>query len=203
MQLAGEHVQEMEQRNQNTKWWFHKHLRMADFWICLHKTRYLQSAVFGAETADRTCPKALFPTQGATARVHQVSKVSPACRSLIQRKFHGFGNSENNNNNKKNHLITTLNTTTSTFQGQTEMKVIKCSDRSGKGCLVVVKVDKELKENLFLKQKVILFYFSFCSLYRYATARWPDCQCFPLHFIWTFVGFGWLFSNVRRTSTHT
>lgn len=41
-----------------------------------------------------TCSKALFPTEGATARVHQVSKVSPSCRSLVQRKFHGFGNSK-------------------------------------------------------------------------------------------------------------
>lgn len=58
---------------------------------------YCPSVLFGADSRaiDGTCPEALFPTEGAAARVHQVSKVSPACRSLIQCKFHGFGNSEN------------------------------------------------------------------------------------------------------------
>lgn len=38
-----------------------------------------------------TCPKALLPTEGTASRVHQVPKVPPACRGLIQRHLHGFG----------------------------------------------------------------------------------------------------------------
>ena len=42
-------------------------------------------------TIDCTCSKALLPAEGTTPGIHQVPKVPPACRSLIQRQFHGFG----------------------------------------------------------------------------------------------------------------
>lgn len=92
--------------------------------------------LFGADSKaiDGTCPEALFPTEGATARVHQVSKVSPACRSLIQGKFHGFGNSENDK--KTSHHNTEHN------------------NRSGKVFSVFLKVDKGLKEKLFFFKKI-------------------------------------------------
>lgn len=56
-----------------------------------------------------TCSKALFPTEGATARVHQVSKVSPSCWSLVQRKFQGFGNSRTTQEERSIYCKTTTN----------------------------------------------------------------------------------------------
>lgn len=65
-------------------------------WPGIYISMSLSRPVLASVTvANRTCAKALFPTEGATARVEQVAEVPPACRSLVQRKFHGFSDSEN------------------------------------------------------------------------------------------------------------
>lgn len=113
-----------------------KHVRLLFTGLLLDLYLYIfitscccQSALFGADSKaiGHTCPKALLPAEGATARVHQVSKVSPACRSLIKRKFHGFGNSENNNNKKTSHHNTEQNNKNFPSTDR-EMYVMKRSD---------------------------------------------------------------------------
>lgn len=73
----------------------------------IQKSVFMWRVLFGLWDCELeyTCPKALLPTEGTTPRIHQVPKVPPACGSLIQRQFHGFGYPVNRQGETKIKLV--------------------------------------------------------------------------------------------------
>lgn len=98
-----------------------------------------------------TCSKALFPTERATARVHQVSKVSPSCRSLVQRKFHGFGNSRITQEERNIYCKTTTNVPGELGDG------VGAGKGHNSNWILVQSVDKGLKEIIFMIKVISLY----------------------------------------------
>lgn len=98
-----------------------------------------------------TCSKALFPTEGATARVHQVSKVSPSCRSLVQRKFHGFGNSRTTQEERNIYCKTTTNVLGEPGDG------VGAGIGHNFNWILVQSVDKGLKKIIFMIKVISLY----------------------------------------------